>query len=197
MLEKIQVLLKRRLKKYRKIATVKTPKYMEEVLDNNISCVFLLMGNLGVIKRYVEFYRKHNIPVFLHIDKIGGLSSNSDGIEFVANYIKPAGIISTRNSLLRIAKKNGLLTIQRLFLVDSDAVKKGLKEIENHEPDYLELMPALVPELIQRVNRISKIPVITGGLVGSPKHMYEALNAGAVAVSASNPVLWKVDLTQE
>ncbi|WP_449443040.1 glycerol-3-phosphate responsive antiterminator [Ureibacillus acetophenoni] len=41
------------------------------------------------------------LPVFIHIEKIGGLALNSEGLEFIANVVKPEGVISTKPGLLK------------------------------------------------------------------------------------------------
>ncbi|WP_113930588.1 glycerol-3-phosphate responsive antiterminator [Bacillus sp. P14.5] len=186
----------KRLQEFKKIASIKKPKHIEKVFEEEISGVFLLTGNIGVLKRYVDLFKSKDLPVFIHIDKIGGLSSDIEGVNFLANYVQPTGIISTRSSLIKMAKKNGLLTIQRLFLVDTEAVNHGLESIEKYRPDYVEIMPAIVPEVITYISENVKVPVMTGGLVKTPLHMTNSIKAGAAAVSTSNPDLWKVDLKE-
>lgn len=193
LIEQKQIVLKR-LELHQKIASVKTPKHIEKAINPSLSCVFLLTGKLSLMKRFVELYKKYDIPVFLHLDKIGGVQSNAEGIEFVANYIQPTGIISTRTSLVQVARKHGLLTIQRLFLVDTDAVKKGIEEAKKYQPDFIEIMPALVPEIIRFIHSSLHIPIITGGLIHSSTQMFQSIESGAIAVSTSKPELWKVDM---
>ena len=183
-----------RLNKERLIAALKEPKNLERVLDSKISVVFLLTGHIGIIKEYVEFYKRHHRYVFLHIEKIGGITCDRDGLGFVANYICPAGIISTKSNMIKLAKKLNLMTIQRLFLIDTDATKHGLGLINANQPDAVEVMPARMPGLIAQVKNQTSVPVITGGLLENRIQMKEALKAGAVAVSTGSPKLWKEKL---
>ena len=79
--------------------------------------------------------------------------------------MKPTGIVTTKSSLIQLAKQEGLLTIQRLFLIDPDAVHNGLKSTKEIQPDALEVMPGLIPEMIQQLKKETDLPLITGGLI--------------------------------
>lgn len=183
-----------RLEATRKVASVKQPKHMEKAVEQDVSGVFLLTGNIGVIKRYVDFYKAHGLFVFIHFEKIGGLQADREGLQFIANYVKPTGIISTKSTIIKLAKKHDLLTVQRLFLIDSDALENGLSSFTETKPDAIELMPGLLPEMIEKVKKRTSIPIITGGLLESPEQMQAAIAHGAIAVSTGNPKLWGASL---
>ncbi|TRY25660.1 glycerol-3-phosphate responsive antiterminator, partial [Geobacillus sp. LEMMJ02] len=102
------------------------------------------------------------------------------------------GIVSTKSTLIQLAKKEKLWTIQRLFLVDTDAVENGLQTIQQVMPDALEVMPGIVPDMVEHLVKQINIPVITGGLIQNRDQMIEALQKGAQAVSTGNPALWKI-----
>ena len=123
--------------------------------------------------------------------QIGGISYDREGIAFLAHYVKPDGIVTTRNTLVKLAKKQGLLTIQRLFLVDSDSLKSGLLSIQDTQPDAVELMPALLPEYIEEFRSMIDTPIIAGGLLRKREQMEVVLQHGATAVSVGSPSLWK------
>lgn len=180
-----------RLNQYRLIASVKEVKYLEKAASVQLSAAVLSIGNIGVIKGYVDFFKSAGIPVFLHLERMGGISHDREGITFLAHYVKPDGIVTTRNTLIKLAKKQGLLTIQRLFLVDSDSLKSGLQSVSENQPDAVELMPALLPEMIEEYSRVLDTPIIAGGLLRKRDQMLAALGSGAIAVSVGSPTLWK------
>ncbi|MGE1115366.1 glycerol-3-phosphate responsive antiterminator [Priestia megaterium] len=175
----------------RLIASIKSPKNLERFLETEIQAAFLLTGNISVIKRYVDLLKQHNRMVFLHIEKIPGISYDREGLKFLAKFVKPTGIVTTKSSLINYAKQEGLVAIQRLFLVDTDAVAQGLKTVQNIKPDALELMPGLIPEMIEKIVKKTSIPIITGGLIQNESHIQAALKAGATAVSTGKSWLWK------
>lgn len=181
----------RSLEKDRAIASIKNPKAFDQFLQMDIQSAFLMFGNITVIKRYVDLLKKEGKFVFIHVEKIAGISNDKEGIRFISHYLNPTGIITTKSSIVKMAKQENLLTIQRLFLVDSDAVNQGIETAQEIRPDALEVMPGLMPDMIKKINSHSNIPIITGGLFDRRSQMRDALEAGAFAVSSGNPKLWK------
>ncbi|WCK54899.1 glycerol-3-phosphate responsive antiterminator [Aneurinibacillus sp. Ricciae_BoGa-3] len=182
------------IKTHRKIASIKYNKHLERALENDVSGVFLLTGNIGVIKRYVDLFLSKGRFVFLHLEKIGGLQVDREGLDFIASYVKPTGVISTKSSIIKQANKLGLRTIQRVFLVDSDALQHGVEMCNTVKPDAIELMPGIIPTMIEKVKTLTDIPIITGGLISTAEEMKEPLKHGAIAVSTGNPALWGVHI---
>ncbi|WP_313998331.1 glycerol-3-phosphate responsive antiterminator [uncultured Paenibacillus sp.] len=183
----------RGLDRHRMIASIKEPKHIETALAlrDRLSGVFLLTGHIGVLKGYVDLFNEHRVPVFLHLEKIGGLSTDYHGLDYLAKVIKPAGIITTKTNVAKNAKKLGLITIQRFFLVDTEGLENIAKSLCQIEPDMIELMPARIPEMIGMVKSFTSLPIITGGLLFERSQAQECLDNGANAVSSSNPELWQ------
>lgn len=181
----------------RKIISVKKEKYMEKAAACDASIIFLLTGNIGVIKHYVDYFKTYGKYVFLHLEKIGGLSNDKDGLAYVANHIKPTGIITTKGNTISLAKKKNLITIQRLFVIDSDSVANGIETICKNRPDVVEIMPARIPELVESIQQNIPVPIIAGGLLENRRQMEEMLASGAKAISTGNPELWKENLRIE
>jgi glycerol uptake operon antiterminator len=175
------------------VASIKAPKQIEAAvaLRNQLSGVFLLTGHIGVIKGYVDLFKQHEMPVFLHLEKIGGLSTDPYGLEYIANGIKPTGVITTKTNVVKMAKRLGLITIQRFFLVDTEGLDNIAKSLQQIEPDIIEVMPARIPQMVEKVQAFTSIPLITGGLLSEKSHALECLRYGATGVSSSNPELWR------
>lgn len=181
------------LAKHKRIASMKDPRHIEIALKyrDQLSGVFLLMGHIGVAKGYVNVFKEHRLPVFMHLEKIGGLSTDHYGLEYLTKSIRPLGVISTKTNVVKNAKKMGLLTVQRFFLVDSEGLDNIAKSLSQTEPDIIELMPARIPDMIRKVKTFTSIPIITGGLLYEHSHAQECLNNGASAISSSRPELWR------
>lgn len=175
----------------RLIVSVKEARHLEKALASPARVIFLLTGNIGVVKRYVQLFQQEGKLVFLHMEKIGGLSCDKEGMHFLSSYLKPTGIVSTKNSMIKLANRLGLLTIQRLFLIDHDALHHGLQSVEENQPDAVEVMPALLPSYLDYLRSKTEYPLITGGLIQNQEQMKLALCHGAKAVSTGTPVLWK------
>lgn len=81
--------------------------------------------------------------------------------------------------------------------MDTDAVANGLKVVEEIQPDALEIMPALIPEMIEKLKVKTSCPLITGGLIQNQRHIDQALQSGAIAVSTGRNWLWKTQNSHE
>jgi glycerol uptake operon antiterminator len=116
---------------------------------------------------------------------------DSYGLEYLANAIKPTGIITTKTNVVKSVKRLGLITIQRFFLVDTEGLDNIAKSIGQIEPDIIELMPARIPEVICKVKGFTSLPIITGGLLVNRSQALDCLEYGATGISSSRSELWK------
>lgn len=192
-----KVLLER-LEKHKMVAAIKEPKYIERAIENknNLSAVLLMTGTILTVKRYVDFIQSEGLPVILHVEKIGGLEMDGDGIDFVKKNVQPMAIVTTRNGIIKKAKSSGLFVIQRIFLIDTEVYHNLVQDADQIRSDIIEIMPCRAPDFLNKFTKVSRVPVITGGLLTLPEHAKEALNNGAVAVTTSNSKLWKIDLNK-
>lgn len=180
-----------RLTTLRKIASLKEIKWIERAVQAHIASVFMMTGSLSTVKRYVDLFHSHGVPVFLHVDRLGGLVSDRQGIEYLANHIRPTGIISSKGKVIRIAAHYRLLTVQRMVLMDQESVDKSIASIQEFEPDFVQVMPAILPEWLERIHKqVPQVALIAGGLIDNQSQMQAAIKAGALAVSTSSPSLW-------
>lgn len=166
-------------------------KQFEQLLKSPFEYIVLLevhVGNLKTLKTEAEKYGK---KVIIHADLIQGLKTDNFAADFLCNDIRPAGIISTRSNMIMKAKAKGIIAIQRMFLLDTIALEKSYSLIDQTVPDYIEMLPGVIPELISEVFERTGIPIINGGLIRTKKHVQDALDAGAVAVTTSDHELWE------
>ncbi|WP_442788053.1 glycerol-3-phosphate responsive antiterminator [Ferviditalea candida] len=63
-----------RLERHRIIASVKNFKSLDKALESQVGAAVLSIGNIGVIKQYVDLFKARGIPVFFHMERIGGIS---------------------------------------------------------------------------------------------------------------------------
>ena len=126
--------------------------------------------------------------VFIHIDLADGIGKDKTGIEWLKK-LGADGVISTRTQLIRAAHDNGLLAVQRFFMLDSKGMHSVAETIENTRPDLIEIMPGVIPKALRLFSR-QEIPVIAGGLIETKQEVTAALSAGVVAVSTGRKELW-------
>jgi glycerol uptake operon antiterminator len=172
------------------LPAVKQMKELEKLLPTSLEYIVLLGGRIGHLKPMVELAHQHHKKVLLHADLIDGLKNDEYAAEFLCQQIRPAGLISTRTIVIQKTNQNGLLSIQRCFLIDSGAVDKSIELAEKSKPDFIEVLPGIVSHLITEVRTRTGIPVIAGGLIRSKHEVDVALNAGATAITTSRQDLW-------
>jgi glycerol uptake operon antiterminator len=144
--------------------------------------VFKVLGRIGSRGRRPQIY--------LNVDLVGGIAADASGLRFLAGRVD--GIISTHRHVIELAKTSGLITIQRLFAIDSGAVERGLKLIRRAQPHFVEILPALAyREIAAQYSEVLDLPVLAGGLLRSREDIATILEAGAVGVSASDQGLWR------
>lgn len=176
------------------IPAVRQLKDLEAAFRTTHAYIVLMNVHVALARSIVAQAAQHGKKILLHADLIDGLKSDEYAAEFLAQEVRPAGIISTRNQVLLTAKKKGLITIQRFFLLDSLALDNSYAQIEKTKPDFVELLPGIMPVIIKEFAEAASVPVISGGLIRTEDDIRLALEAGAVAVTTSRRSLWNVDL---
>jgi glycerol uptake operon antiterminator len=173
------------------LAAVKDMKGFDKLLVSDHKYIVLLETRLSQLLNITRYAKRANKKILIHVDLIQGLKADEYGMEFLIREVKVDGIISTRGNVIAIAKKYNLIAIQRLFLLDSHAIEHNLRNINNIKPDYLEILPGLIPKVIKEIKDATSIPVIAGGLIRTVEDVQSAYQGGAVAVTTSNSDLWE------
>jgi len=174
------------------IAALPHIELLQQALYSSVSVVFLLSGSILTLQDIVNELKDRGKKVFVHIDLIDGLGKDLAAVEYLRYKIQADGILSTRNNLLKYGKEIGLVTVQRLFLVDSRSFESGIKMVQSYDPDFVEVMPGIVPKAIADLKQKIPQPVIAGGMITSKQDIIQALGAGAIAVSTSKVELWEL-----
>lgn len=172
------------------IAAVRSEEQLSLAVKSKADIIFLLAGNILQLEETMAIVKKSGKLAFLHLEFMEGISADKNGIKYIAQVLRPAGIISTRSQSISIAKDNGLMAIQRLFLIDSTALKNGTKTMMSSGADAVEVMPGIIPHIISELTELIPLPIIAGGLVRTQQEIDTALEAGALAVSVGDPALW-------
>ncbi|AUM96549.1 MULTISPECIES: glycerol-3-phosphate responsive antiterminator [Clostridium] len=173
------------------IAAVRDEKDLEKALESKANIVFVLFGNIINIKSNCHKLKEKEKKIFVHVDMIDGLKGDSAGIEYLKECVELDGIISTKTSNIKHATQVGLYAIQRIFIIDSLSLKTGIKNILEHRPTAVEVMPGIASKIINKLEtKVKNIPIIAGGLIKEKKDVIESLSAGAVAISTTSWDIW-------
>ena len=158
------------------IAAVKTDEALTAALASPCSTIFLLASTLLTVDGLVHRIHDAGKLAVVHIDLVDGLSSREIAVD----------------SLIRRARHRGLLTVQRAFILDSLSLTSLSGQLEQGKPDFVEILPGIMPRVIAEISARTQVPVIAGGLLRDKADVMAAMRAGAAAVSTSAPSLWDI-----
>ena len=156
----------------------------------DIKVVFVLFGDICNISSIVKRIKAADKVAIVHIDLITGLSPKEVTVDFIRQHTGVDGIISTKPTMIRRAKELGMYTVMRFFLLDSMSLENISKQLSVVKPDFIEILPGVMPKIIRKVCRQVKTQVIAGGLITDKEDIVTALDAGAIAVSSTNQNVW-------
>jgi glycerol uptake operon antiterminator len=172
------------------IAAVRTRQLLDQALQSPVKTIFLLAGSINDIGEMCRQVRLTGRHCFIHVDLLEGLRADQQGLSFLARQADPTGILTTKPTCVKWAQSLGLLTVQRIFLLDSTALQEGARHIEACQPDLVEILPGVADKAIRLAAVKFGRPLIAGGLIDTREEVFAALAAGALAISASHPQLW-------
>lgn len=178
------------LEDYPVIPAIKTEAALQRCVESENPLVFVLHANLSTIGPITDFLKAHGKIVFIHMDLLEGLAQKEVAVDFLARTTKADGIISTRPNLLRHASSLGLLTVQRVFLLDSISLQNVLKTASHEAADLIEVLPGVMPKIIRKLSSTMQVPLVAGGLISDKDDAIAALSAGAAAISTTNEEIW-------
>lgn len=164
---------------------------LEYALDKQARVIFLLAGDIYDLISLEKNTKKTGHLFLLHIDLIKGIARDQVGIRYLKQYFGIHGIISTHSNIIQQAKKQQLITLQRLFIVDSESLKTGARLVQSSNPDSVEILPGIIlPDIKKTLLGLSLPPIVAGGLIKTRGDVDRILASGAVAVSTSQRDLW-------
>ena len=183
--------LKESFREHPVIASIRNDSDFKYALNSKVAALFILHGDIFNLPQIIKECKKHNKLVFLHMDLIKGIGRDKEGIIYLARKELCNGIVSTKSNLITAAKKEGLIAIQRLFLLDSAALKTGEQLLKNNQPDAVEILPGIAaPYFIEHIYKKLLCPVIAGGLISDKIEIEKLFQKGILAISTSRKELW-------
>ena len=111
------------------LPAVKDAGRLEACLAQPAGVVFLLCGDILNIDRLIDRVHQAGKYAVVHADLVAGLAPREIAVDFL-HRCGADGIISTRPMLLRRGRELGLLTVLRVFAIDSKAVSNLGRETE-------------------------------------------------------------------
>lgn len=173
------------------IAAVRDEQSLEAALGSLAQVVFLLGSPIARLGPVAEVTRKAGKLLFVHLDFVAGMGRDEAAVEYLAEAVRPTGVITTRSNLVAAARRVSLIPVQRLFLLDSQSVHTGLEAARSSRAEVVEVLPGIIPRAVADTKaQLPHTVIIAGGLVRSAREVGRAMAAGAAAVSSSSKTLW-------
>lgn len=175
------------------IAAIKDNDGLEKCCKlEEIKVIFILYGDICSIEDIVRQVKQSGKLAIVHVDLISGLGIKEIAVDFIRRQTGADGIISTKPAMIRRAKELEMYTIMRFFILDSMAFENIQKQLSMVHPDFIEILPGVMPKIIRKICKMVKIQVIAGGLITDKEDIVAALDAGAISVSSTNQEIWKM-----
>lgn len=171
-------------------AALKSPEDMEVALTSDAHLFFVLKGDAFQLSSFVAQAHQQNKGVVVHIDLVSGIGKDHAGIQYL-HQIGVDGIITSRSQLVSASRAEGLVTIQRLLVLDDSALDTGIRTIVRAAPDIVEVLPGILfPEVAHKIRQSLPGPFIAGGFIRTPSDVARIRRAGAILCSSSVHTLW-------
>lgn len=172
------------------IAAVKDEKGLERSFQSESSMIFVLYGTICTLPDIVKRIKNEGRIAIVHADLIAGLNAKEIAADYIRQNTDADGIISTKQAVVKRAMSLGMIGGQRTFMIDSMALETTKKQMETFHPDFLEILPGVMPKILKEISKEIEIPLIASGLLSDKKDMIAAFAAGADAISTTKQELW-------
>lgn len=178
-------------RRYPVAAAIKTREDGLDALEAEVALLFLLKGNAFEIQPFIEEAHRRGKGVVIHVDLIGGVGKDRAGIQYLRR-IGADAIITSKSQLIAAGKAEGLITIQRLLLLEDSALEKGVKTIAHARPDLVEVLPGIIfADVAAQLGKLLPGPFIAGGFIQTHEEVERVRRAGAMLCSSSTTALWR------
>ena len=146
-----------------------------------------LMNITAKVKKAHEASKRY----LVHVDLAKGLGKDESGIRFLKR-VGVDGVISTKVGVIKLAREQGMLTVQRFFIVDSHSVQTTADAVKSSKPSMIEIMPGTLCKVIEKLKKDIDVPIIAGGLIETEEEVRAVIASGAAAVSTARSDLWEL-----
>jgi glycerol uptake operon antiterminator len=171
-------------------AALKSNDDIEIALASEALLLFMLKGDAFQLEPFVEQAHKRGKGFVVHVDLVSGIGKDRAGIQYL-HQIGVDAIITSRSQLVAAGHAEGLVTIQRLLLVDDSALETGVRTIARAAPDIVEVLPGIIfPEIAKTLQQLLPGPFIAGGFIRDAMEVARIRAAGAILSSSSTYALW-------
>ncbi len=176
--------------RYPVAAALKSSDDMLVALDSDALLLFMLKGDAFQLTPFVAQAHQRGKGIVVHVDLVSGIGKDRAGIQYL-HQVGVDAIITSRSQLVSAGHAEGLVTIQRLLLLDDSALETGVRTISRAAPDIVEVLPGIIfPEIASTLQKLLPGPFIAGGFIRDAREVARIQAAGAILSSSSTYALW-------
>jgi glycerol uptake operon antiterminator len=171
-------------------AAIKTNDDIPAALASDAPLLFVLKGDAFQLAPCVSEAHQQGKGLVVHVDLVSGVGKDRAGIQYLRQ-IGVDAIITSRAQLVTAGKAEGMVTIQRLLLLEDSALETGARTIARAAPDIVEVLPGIIfPEIAPALRQLLPGPFIAGGFIRTADDIARIQAAGAILSSSSTRQLW-------
>lgn len=175
------------------IPSLRNLKNIEKAIKSPSEYILLSEVNIGNLKEISAICRKAKKKVLVSVDVLGGFKGDKIGVKLLKNLFQIDGVVSTNVQVLRMAKQEGLLTVYRLFMIDSRSLTRAAQILKQGDFDCVEVLPG--EYAYQKVDIIKKhlssdVQLIASGFIETQEIADKILSKDFIAVTSSQTKLW-------
>lgn len=163
---------------------------VEKMMSSNYEYIVILDLHVSRLRPIFQMAKANHKKLIIHMDLIHGLKSDEYSTEYICQEYKPFGLISTKGNVILKARQKKVKSIQRMFLLDTSSIEKSISLVKRTQPDYIEVIPGIMPKIIKDIAKRTNRAVFAGGLIDTVEEVKQAFEAGAITVTTSNKELW-------
>lgn len=168
------------------IPVLTTMKQLEKFLATSLKVCILQDFHFTLLRDVVKILHDNGRIGLVHIEMIQGISNDEFGTQILTQQLKVDGIISSKPKIIEMAKKTHCFSIQRVFLIDSKSLERGIASVSESKPDAMEVMPALTFQLFPGIKERIDMELWAGGLIRDEETVRIILANGAKRMTISN-----------
>lgn len=176
------------------VAALQSGDLIDAVARSRVQSVFVRCGDIRSIRTIVRELLRAGKQVYVQIELVRGLSNDQEAVEYLAEEVRPHGIVTTKGFMIRAIRAAGLVAVHHVFLMDFHSLHQGIKNVKTTKPDAVEIMPGLMPRVVREFRAAVAVPLVVGGMIRYESEIRAILEAGADAAICGTPELWDTDL---
>lgn len=177
--------------KFHIVPSVRDIKYIDKALNLDEEWILLSCIHIGNLKEITKLCHNKGKKVLINHELVGGLGSDKVAFKFLKQMYEVDGIMGSSNNKLAYIKKEGLLAIRRIALIDSMAVDQTMKSLQESKCDLIELRPGYYAiKYIEKFKNIYPCKYVAGGFIETKEMVDKIYKAGFCGIMTSSMELW-------